>query len=170
MRTLTLVLSLLLASPLTAESVQQQTAELVAMFNKTKHKQKRGTSQYLQVKSEPTRRDVSTLSGTYSAADFGYSISVNIEADGTVTGQGYLQSPFTLRDGRLRGALLTGTKVFADGSTAPLAAVFIERTVRQGTAPDRIERESTELGLGVRTPGLQMDGFTVEKLFFAIEH
>jgi hypothetical protein len=55
---------------------------------------------------------------------------------------------FTLRDARIDGALLTATKVFADGGTKRLEAVFSNRTVAGGKNPNRIESRETSYGLG----------------------
>ena len=45
--------------------------------------------------------------------------------------------------------------------------MFLQRTMREGTAPDQITSTSSDYGLGVRTPGLEIaGGIQMEKLFF----
>ena len=172
MRTIALALSFLTVSSAFADSVQQRTDDLVAMFNKTKHvnKQKRGTSKqiYLEIRAEPlARRDASTYSGTYTAKDFGFSLQLQVQQDGAAAGDGNDDhDSFTLRDGWVRGALLTGTRVYRDGTTAPLEAVFIRRTRRSGVSPDRITENSSEVGLGVLTRGLRHGGSQIDRVFF----
>lgn len=167
MRQAALVFSLLFVTSLIADSIEQRTAELVAMFNKTKNVQKKkkggiDKSIFLQVRSDA----VAPASGTFAADDFGHSITLDVRNDGTVTGMGLDRGTYTLRDARVRGSLLSGTKVYANGTTAPLEAVFLRRTVREGTSPDRVTSEQTALGLGVRTHGLETHGMRIERVFY----
>jgi hypothetical protein len=71
MRKAAFVFSLLFVTSLVADSIEQRTAELVAMFNKTKNvqKQKKGIEKsiFLQVRSDA----VTPASGTFTADDFG---------------------------------------------------------------------------------------------------
>ncbi len=172
MRATALTLTFLLACSLIADSIEKRTADLVAMFNKTKQvsKNKRGVTKsiFLDIQSKPVvRKDLSTYSGTYVERGFGFSVTLQVREDGTVAGNGLDdRGKYTLRDARMRGAMLTGTKVYAISTTAPLDAVFLQRTTREGTAPDRITGTHTSFGLGVHTPGFETDGTTLEKLFY----
>ncbi|HYI10845.1 MAG TPA: hypothetical protein VEK57_17425 [Thermoanaerobaculia bacterium] len=173
MRKFALSLSLLLACSLIASDLERRTADLVAMFNKTKHvsKNKRGVSKsmFLQVKSDPVvRKDPSTYSGVYLEPGFRFSIDLSVRRDGSLTGNGSDErGSYTLHDGRVRGALLTATKAYPNGATSPLEGVFLQRVVREGTAPDKVTSRTTAFGVGVRTPGLEADGgIHIEKLFF----
>jgi hypothetical protein len=173
MRKIALSLSLLLACSLIAGDLERRTADLVAMFNKTKHKSKNkhgvSKSMFLQVKSDAVvRKDPSTYSGVYVEPGFRFSIELNVRHDGSLTGKGSDQrGGYTLRDGQVRGALLTAMKAYPNGATAPLEGVFLQRVVREGTAPENVTSQSTAFGVGVRTPGLQADGgIEIDKLFF----
>jgi hypothetical protein len=53
-----------------------------------------------------------------------------------------------LKDARIEGALLTATRVYADGTTKSLEAVFVNRTIVQGANPNKIESRETKFGLG----------------------
>lgn len=131
MRALTALFLLVLTLSLSAS--EQRTREILAMFTKSKHvqKQKRGVvkSIFLEKHGEPvTGRDVS---GAY-AVD-GLELTLRIARDG---GSGVdRRGAFTLRDVRRDGALLTATKVYADGRTAPLEGVFMELVTRAGKTP-----------------------------------
>jgi hypothetical protein len=155
-------------------SAGQRAAELAARFSKSKHevKEKRGVrvEKFKEVRSEPAQRpSAADYSGEYAAyLDLEYSLSIKIAADGGVEASGYEPSPggpcaFTLRGGRVSGALLTGTKVYADGSTEKFEGVFINRTERDN--PSDVGR--TEFGLGVVFDSPKVtEGLSVEKLFY----
>src|SRR5947209_3112993 len=145
MRTL-LAAALLLGfclAPSTAAAPQSDAArrarELAASFSKSKHevKEKRGVrvEKFKEVRSKPAlKANAADYSGTYEAtAGADYTLSLNVAADGSAEGGGTdpgLAGPraFTLTGTRVAGALITGTKTYADGSTEKFEGVFINRT------------------------------------------
>ncbi len=147
--------------------------ELAAYFNKDKHKvkEKRGVrlELFLEVRGEPAARaDAALYSGAYeSEPDFPFELRVS--SDGTAEGRGAEPSRggrrrFTLRGARVSGAVLTGTKVYEDGGTERIEAVFINRTERHSPG----ETGTTTFGLGVVfDPPKEGDGFTLNRLFYA---
>jgi len=109
---------------------------------------------------------MAAYAGRYEA-DFGLALTLNVGVDGTLTGNGSDRGAFTLRNARVQGALLTATKVYASGETEPLSGAFLTRTVREGTAPDRVKSTRSAFGLGVVDLDLELPGFThVERLFY----
>ncbi|HEX7957158.1 MAG TPA: hypothetical protein VF508_09455, partial [Pyrinomonadaceae bacterium] len=98
-----------------------------------------------------------------------FPLELRVSPDGRAEGQGAEPSPagarrFTLRDARVSGALLTGTKVYEDGGAEPFEAVFINLTARH--APD--DKGETLYGLGfVFDPPKSGPGFSVTRLFYA---
>ena len=90
-----------------------------------------------------------------------------VTANGTEPGRDDTVA-FSLREGKLDGALLTGTKVFSDGRAEPFEAVFIERTTvsNQTPGPEKV------FGLGVvyGSPRQVDDhGFATDKLFYELK-
>jgi len=151
---------------------------IVASFNKSKHvvKEKRGVrkEKYLEVRSAPAvKANPADYSGAYEAADARFSLKLRVDASGKVEGTGYdplnddaaVSRSFTLRNGRLSGALLTATKVFGDGSSDPLEGVFINRTVFESPT----DKGVTTFGLGVVGKQFQMDGMTIDKVFYELK-
>src|SRR5215211_5677264 len=111
-------------------SVQARTQAIVASFNKSKHvvKEKRGVrfEKYKEVRSAAAiKSNVRDYAGSYEADGMGLTFDLAVDGSGNVTANGYervnMDSPlwrgFTLRNARFYGALLTGTKVYADGRT-----------------------------------------------------
>jgi len=151
---------------------------IVASFNKSKHvvKTKRGITKekYLDVRSAPAvKANPADYSGTYEAADARFSLKLRVDASGKVEGTGYdlvsddaaVSKSFTLRNGRLSGALLTATKVYGDGSSEPLEGVFINKTVFESPT----DKGTTAFGLGVVGRQFQMDGMTIDRLFYEVK-
>ena len=162
------------ASPQT--NAAERARQLAARMSKTKHaiKEKRGVrvEKFKEVRSEPAvRSDPREYAGDYEA-DMGFRLSLRVGAGGRVEGSGADTSfaggrrerAFTLRDARVEGALLTGTKVFDDGSTEKLEGVFINRTDRD--RPD--DPGTTAFGLGVvyESPRPREEGYSFNKLFY----
>ena len=152
---------------------------IVASFNKSKHvvKEKRGVrkEKYLDVRSAPAlKANPADYSGAYEAADARFSLKLRADASGRVEGTGYdplnddaaVSRSFTLRNGRVSGALLTATKVYGDGSSAPLEGVFINKTVFESPT----DKGVTTFGLGVVGKQFQIDGYTIDKLFYELKH
>ncbi len=174
---ITLVLGLWLAQP-RAIAPQQQDAgqrarEIAASFDKTKHKikERHGVRKemFIEIRSEPAvRADAREYSGTYEA-DAEYPLVIRVGADNRVEAEGFEPAPgqarrkFTLRDARIEGALLTGTKVYTDGATETFEAVFINRTARHSPT----ESGTSAFGLGIRfDPPKAGDGFVLSRLFY----
>ena len=103
--------------------------ELAAAVDKTKYKKKEKrrllAGVYVDVKNEPAvRANPAEYSGTYLSP--GYRLDIKVSPDGRVDGSGYdsgfenaEMAKFTLREARISGALLTGSKVYENGSTVP---------------------------------------------------
>lgn len=166
-----------LPAPLADADSQQRAQELAAVFNKTKHKvkDKRGIriEIFVEVRNEPVvKRDAREYAGTYEAlTEYPFRLQVGsdgrIEADGSEPGpRGTLS--FTLKDAKIDGALLTGTKVYTNGATEKFEAVFINRTERTSQTGSG----TTTFGLGVvyDSPKTSSDyGFSITKLFYELK-
>lgn len=151
---------------------------IVASFNKSKHvsKEKRGVrkEKYLEVRSAPAvKANPADYSGAYEAADGRFSLKLRVDASGKVEGDGYeplnddaaVSKRFTLRNGRVSGALLTATKVYGDGSAERFEGVFINKTVFESPT----DKGVTAFGLGVVGKQFQIDGNTIDKLFYELK-
>jgi hypothetical protein len=148
--------------------------ELAASFSKSKHqvKEKRGVrvEKFKEVRSEPApKANPADYSGVYEASvGLDYTLSLKVAADGGVEGSGSepgASGPrdFRLTGARVREALLTGTKTYADGSTEPLEGVFINRTERDSPTDAGV----TEFGLGVLfDPPKSVEGLDLQRLFY----
>jgi len=71
---------------------------------------------------------------------------------------------FTLRDGRVDGALVTANKLYSNGDREKFEGVFINKTTR--TSPTDSGR--TEFGLGVIGKGVHLSGLTIDKFFYQL--
>jgi len=155
-------------------SSQSRALEIAAAFSKHKSvvKETHGVrrEKYKDVRSEPTvRQNVRDYSGVYEVSELGYSLSVHVSDDGTVRASGSdgdaQRRGFELANAKLQGTLLTGTKVFRDGTTEKFEAVFLTRTDRNSpTDPGTVS-----YGLGVLLPGtIELSGNTYDKLFYQL--
>jgi hypothetical protein len=156
-----------------------RTQTIVASFNKSKHvvKEKRGVrkEKYLDVRSVPAvKQNPADYSGAYEdLSAMGFSLRLRVSPNGLVEGTGYeplndepaVSRSFTLRNGRITGALITATKVYGNGSTEPLEGVFINKTVFESPTDNGV----TAFGLGVVGRGLQINGLTVDKVFYQLK-
>jgi hypothetical protein len=147
--------------------------EMLAKFNKMKHrtKEKRGVKveKYLEIRSElAVRSDRASYSGTYDVEGLDYELTLDVRADGTVTGRGMdRRRSFELRNGRLDGALLTVTKVYRDGTTEPMKGIFINRRTLEGRSPADVTYDQTKFGLGVTDVRVPIPGgIILDKLFY----
>jgi len=149
--------------------------ELAAYFDKDKHKvkERRGVrvEVYLEMRGEPApKRNLADYTGSYESEP-GYPLTLRVGADGVVEGEGMEPASagarrFTLQGARVSGALLTGTKLYEDGTTERIEAVFINLTTR--TSPN--SKGTTAFGLGVVfDPPKTGDGFNMERLFYALK-
>ena len=150
--------------------------ELAACFDKDKHKvkEKRGVrlEVFVEVRAEPAaRRNAAEYSGSYqSESDF--ALELRVGADGSAEGRGTEPAPggasrFALRDARVSGAVLTGTKVYEDGGTERLEAVFIDLTTRH--SPTDVGTTLFGLGVVFDRPKSVAEGFEIRRLFYALE-
>jgi hypothetical protein len=71
---------------------------------------------------------------------------------------------FTLKNGRVTGALITATKVYGNGATEPFEGVFINRSVFESPTDPGV----TTVGLGVVGKELQVGGQSVGRLFYQL--
>ncbi|HEY8166887.1 MAG TPA: hypothetical protein VIF83_15160 [Gemmatimonadaceae bacterium] len=166
------------ASAQGSASRQSRTQAIVASFNKSKHvvKEKHGVrvDKYKEIRSEPAvRANPATYSGTYEVADLGLILRLQVDATGRVTGTGeeplgdnaQVMRRFTLANPRIDGALLTGTKVYASGSSQPFEGVFINRTSFESPTDTGV----TVFGLGVLSSPVHINGMTVDKFFYELK-
>jgi hypothetical protein len=140
-------------------------------------KEKRGVrkEKYLDVRSVPAvKQNPADYSGAYEdLSGMGFSLTLRVSPSGLVEGTGYeplnddpaVSRSFTLRNGRISGALITATKVYGSGSTEPLEGVFINKTVFESPTDPGV----TAFGLGVVGKQLRVDGVNVDKLFYQLK-
>ena len=155
-----LVLLIGLSDTVFAQDAEQKTQNLIDALGKTKYKKKEkkdiSFELYIDIKSEAVvKNNVRDYAGVYESSAADYRIELRVSADGKVEGNGYdfdlngsQKQNFTLKDARIEGALLTATKVFANGETEKLEAVFNNRTVTEGKNPNEINSRETKYGLG----------------------
>jgi hypothetical protein len=157
------------------QDVSARARELAAAFSKSKHavKERRGirVEKFKEVRSEPApKSDASLYSGEYEA-EHGCVLSLKVYADGRAEATGSEPAEdftctrkFKLGNASVGGALLTGTKLYDDGSSEPFEGVFINRTDRNSpTGPG-----TTAFGLGVLfDPPKTVGGFAMGRLFYA---
>ena len=157
---------------------QQRAQGIAASFNKTKHKikEKRGFREesFTEVRNQPVvRQDVRDYSGTYVAIGLGCAINIEVNSNGRVVGNGSEPGAekirkFTLKDAKIEGALLLGTKVYEDGTLEKFEGAFINRTQRNSPTDNGV----ATFGLGVLydPPKVENDyGFTLTKLFYELK-
>ncbi len=160
-----------------AAGSELRTQTIVASFNKSKHvvKEKRGIrkEKYLDVRSVPAvKSNPADYSGAYES-DFGFSLRLSVDPSGKVEGTGHeplndqpaVSRSFTLRNGRITGALITATKVYANGSSAPFEGVFINKTVTESPT----DSGTTSFGLGVVGTQVQIGGLNIDRLFYQLK-
>jgi hypothetical protein len=138
--------ALLLLAALTLSASETRTREIVAMFSKSKNvqKQKRGVTKSVFVERHGQPIAGGDVSGFY-AVD-GLELTLRLTQNG---GEGTdRRGAFTLRNVRRDGALLTATKVYANGRTRMLEGVFMDLVTRAGKTPE--DATTTRMrGLGV---------------------
>ena len=151
---------------------------IVASFNKSKHvvKEKHGVrkEKYLRVQSVPAKKQPTDYSDAYEdLSGMGFALTLRVGASGRVEGTGYepmngepaVSRSFTLRNGQITGALITATKVYANGSAEPFEGVFINKTVFESPT----DKGVTAFGLGVVGKQFQVGGVNVDKLFYQLK-
>jgi hypothetical protein len=157
----------------TAASAQTRTSAIAASFSKFKNmtKEKFGIrkSKYLRVQSEPAvKANPADYSGSYQVADLDFRLELRVNRDGSFDGRGYeplgenVQRSFVLRNGKIEGALLTATKVYADGKSEPFEGAFMNRSVYESPT----DRGATIFGFGMLGKPITFSGYTIDKFFF----
>jgi hypothetical protein len=157
-----------------AQTASEESQQIAALFNKNKHKikEKKGirVETFFEVKNEPVvKSDAAAYSGRYGT-DVGNWFELKVGAGGQIEASGTEPSPqgkrrFTLKDAKIEGALLTGNKIYEDGTSEKFEAAFINRTIRTG----QNDPGTTVFGLGVRfdPPKIAADSdFSLNKLFY----
>src|SRR5262245_9066098 len=106
-----------------AQAPDHRAQDLAAALDKTTYKKKNkiDLELYIEIKNVPAVRDNVEYSGTYRSEEYG--LDLKVSPDGTASGSGYdvvdyknsQQKRFTVKDARVEGALLTGTKVYENG-------------------------------------------------------
>jgi hypothetical protein len=171
------------ASPLAQQtlasaSAQTRTRAIAASFNKSKHvvKEKRGVrlEKYKEVRSQPVvRANQQDYSGTYEVADMGFAVQLRVDRNGNVEGAGYepagpdmaVRRSFTLRNGKIDGALLTATQVYANGTQNRFEGVFMNRT----SFDSPTDKGFTTFGLGVIGKDVTVAGLNINKFFYELK-
>ena len=161
-----------------ASDPQTKTKAIVASFNKFKHlsKEKFGIKKekYLRVESIPVvKANPEDYSGTYEIPDLGFALHLRVDHSGKVEGNGYepltpdpaVRRAFTLKNGKIEGALLTATKVYADGHTEKLEGVFIHRTSFESPTDNGF----TTFGLGTLGRPIEVSGLTLDRFFYELK-
>jgi hypothetical protein len=161
-----------------ASDAQTKTQAIVASFNKFKHvtKEKHGIrkEKYKKVQSEPVvKANREDYSGAYEVPDMGFAMHLRVDHSGKVEGDGYepvMQDPavgraFTLKNGRIEGALLTATKVYGSGQTENLEGVFLNRTSFESPT----DKGVTTFGLGTVGRPIDVSGLTLDRLFYELK-
>jgi hypothetical protein len=160
-----------------ASVAHTRTAAIVASFNKSKHvtKEKHGVrkEKYKEIRSEAVvRSDPRTYSGTYEVQDLGLTLNLRLDQNGRGEGTGdelvgqdpSVKRHFRLVDTKVEGALLTGTKLYADGTSDRLEGVFLNQT----TFESPTDKGVTRFGIGMLGKPVHIDGVTVDKLFYEL--
>jgi hypothetical protein len=163
MRKTLLALSLLMAVSSYALTVDEMLARFNKVKQKSKHRHGAVMETYVNVHSElaPAR------SGSYDASEVGRTLTLDVHADGSVSGRGAEEGrTFELRDGRVEGSRLTATKRFADGATELLEGIFINRRRMEGRTAQEITSDRTTFGLGVTSVEFTFGGQTFDRLFY----
>lgn len=158
-----------------AASGDLRTQAIVASFNKSKHviKEKRGVrmEKYLDVRSVPvTKQNPADYTGAYEASEE-LRLQLRVDASGHAQGTGSepmndagtVHRTFTLRNGRITGARINATRVYADGSSASFEGVFINRTSFQSPT----DKGETVFGLGV-VGHFHIGGNDLDRVFYEL--
>ena len=161
---------------LSQETAAQRTRVIVASFNKKKDvvREKKGirVEKYKETRSEPAiLKNIRDYSGSYEAQGLGLSLDLHVDSHGNVTGNGYeavdqdqrVFRGYSLKNARIDGALLTGTKVYERGGTEPFEGVFINKTSFESPT----DKGMRSFGIGVIGHSVVLDGgVTIDKIFY----
>jgi hypothetical protein len=164
-----LALFVVVSCDVSAQASGQKTRELVAALDKTKYKKKEKANvsieTYIDIKNEAAVRDPVDYGGNYESEDSEWSLSLQVERGGMVTGNGFdaingetnRRRNFVLKDATINGALLAGTKVYENGEQHKFEAVFVNRTVASGKNANEIASRDTKFGIGFIETGTGSD-------------
>ena len=160
-----------------AQDTRARANDLVAQLDKTKHKvkDKRGThfESYMEVRNEAAAIKASDAAGHYVSTDASdLYMDLKVATDGTATANGVgfeniggnsVRFAYTFK-GRVDGSLLTGTMTRENGRTEAFEAVFVNRTVREGTTETDAAVTYKGFGIGyVQRYGDSMNRIFLEK-------
>jgi hypothetical protein len=165
-------------TPASARDPQARSQVIAASFSKFKSvsREKHGIKKekYLKVESQPAvKANREDYSGSYEIPDLGFAMHLRVDHNGKVKGDGYeplnadpsVRRTFTLKDGKIDGALLTATKVYAGGNSERLEAVFLNRT----TFESPTDAGFTRFGLGALGRSIEVSGLTLDKFFYELK-
>jgi hypothetical protein len=155
-----------------ASAAQSRTRAIAASFTKFKNvsKERHGIKKekYLRVETEPVvKANPADYSGIYEVPGIAFALNLSVDRNGVVTGTGYeplaesVRRRFTLQ-GRIQGALLTATKVYAGGESERLEGAFLNRTSFDSPTATGV----TVFGLGTIGKTVVVSGLTLDKLFY----
>jgi hypothetical protein len=173
MLTVTLGVGVASAQTTSTADSQSRAHAIAASFSKFKSvsKERHGIKKekYRKVESEPAvRANPADYSGIYEVPELGFALNLTVDAKGAVSGSGYealnesVRRAFTLRDGRVQGALLTATKVYADGGTERLEGAFMNRVSWDSPT----DRGTSVFGFGTLGKSIEISGMTIDKFFY----
>ena len=161
-----------------ASDPQAKSQAIAASFSKFKHltKEKYGIKKekYLKVESQPVvKTNPEDYSGAYEIPDLGFALRLRVDHSANVEGDGYeplnsdpaVRRVFTLKNGKIEGALLTATKVYAAGHTERLEGVFMNRS----TFESPTDKGFTTFGLGALGRPIEVSGLTLDKFFYELK-
>ncbi|HEU4889191.1 MAG TPA: hypothetical protein VFV49_14995 [Thermoanaerobaculia bacterium] len=159
--------ALFLLIVLTLSGSESRMQEILAMFSKSKHvhKQKHGVSKsiFLERHGEPIAGG--DVSGIYEVDGLELLTLRLTQSGGEGTDR---HGTFTLRDVRRNGALLTATKVYANGRTRKLEGVFMDLVTRAGKTPeDATTTHMRGFGAVLDEPYAVAGGVYLDKVFYA---
>jgi hypothetical protein len=156
----------------TADS-QSKAHAIAASFSKFKSvsKERHGIrkEKYRKIESEPVvKTNPADYSGIYEVPDMAFALNLSVDPTGVVKGTGYepltesVRRTFSLRDGRIQGALLTATKVYADGESERLEGAFMNRISSDSPNDSGV----SVFGFGTIGKSVQVSGLTINKFFY----
>ncbi len=153
-----ILLGFVLAGNISTRAQADRADSLAASLDKTKHKKKEKGNISVEVfvdmkNTAAVRNNPTEYSGVYGEDE--NRLELQVGADGSVQGSGYETSysdgqkraAYTLKDARISGAVMTGTRVFADGRSEMFEAIFVNRSVAQGKNPNEIEKREKQFGV-----------------------
>ncbi len=152
---------------------QQRSQAIAAEFTKHKElsKEKYGVRKvkYKDVRSEPAiKQNAREYAGVYEVSDLGEMLSLQVDSNGRIQGNGYERQgeqtrTFNLQNARIEGALLTATKVYDNGTSERFEGAFLIRTDRESPTDPGVQMFG--LGVVLSTPR-QINGNAYDKLFY----